>query len=110
MKFKIETNPLTVNMAWQGRRFKSKDYLEYEKEVFYQLPKESIKGEIEIHFLFNVKTYSRRDVDNMIKPLQDILVKAGVIDDDKNIVKLIAEKRKSKTNSVEVSIKKLLKG
>lgn len=68
------------------------------------LPKQTIKGLVCIEYDFFCKNYSRRDVDNMIKPLQDILVKHGVIEDDRNIISFTATKWKSKQDSVIIHI------
>ena len=35
---KVEIKPLSVNAAWQGRRFKTEAYKKYEKEVLSALP------------------------------------------------------------------------
>lgn len=38
MQAKIDVKPLSVNDAWQGRRFKTKEYLRYEKIMLLLLP------------------------------------------------------------------------
>jgi len=107
MNFEIDIKALSVNIAWQGRRFKTKNYLNFETEILLLLPKHvKIKGEVEIHYTFYLKNYALSDVDNLIKPLQDCLVKGGLIEDDRKIVFLSAEKRKSKRNYIEVEINK----
>jgi len=51
-----------------------------------------IKGDVEVHYSFLLKNYKMTDVDNLIKPIQDIIVKNGLIEDDRKIKRIIAEK------------------
>jgi Holliday junction resolvase RusA-like endonuclease len=103
-KIVINEKPLSVNAAWQGRRFKTVTYKNYEQTIYHLLPKVKIKGEVEIHYTFYLKNYSRTDIDNCVKCLQDVIVKKGIIEDDRKIVLFSAEKRKSKTDRIEVEI------
>lgn len=97
--------PLSNNRMWQGRRFKTKDYLAYEEEVGWLLPRhKQVKGFVYIEYDFFLKNFGLRDVDNMIKPLQDILVKNGLIEDDRFIISFKATKWKAKKDSVMVHI------
>lgn len=108
IEIKLPVKALSVNRVWQGRRFKTKAYQDYEKEIFYQLPKtKQIKGEVEIYYKFYIKNYGLSDVDNFLKPIGDILVKAGIIEDDRKIVKLTAEKKRSKKDFIQITIKKV---
>jgi hypothetical protein len=73
----IVMKPLSVNEAWQGRRFKTKKYKTYEKTLKRRLPKNIVvpRGaylKVFFHFGFsNIQS----DWDNPVKPLQDILQK-----------------------------------
>jgi len=49
MKIEIPIKPLTVNKAWQGRRFKTPAYKQYEKNCRWFLKGEKVGGEEEIH-------------------------------------------------------------
>ncbi|MBU1067722.1 RusA family crossover junction endodeoxyribonuclease [Patescibacteria group bacterium] len=103
---RLNIKPLSVNACWQGRRFKTKEYKQYEEILSYIMPqKKKYKGFINIHYKFYLITWGRRDVDNMIKPLQDILVKNGIIEDDRKIISFTAEKIKSKQDFIEIKIK-----
>jgi len=84
--------PLTVNQAWQGKRFKSHNYQIYEKELFYLLPKKIKipKDLLEVHYIFGTSS-KNSDYDNFIKIFQDILQKKYGFD-DKKIYKAIIEK------------------
>lgn len=67
---------LSVNEAWQGKRFKTKNYQVYEKTLGYTLPNKKINSfnSYYIIFIFNFSN-KLSDWDNPIKPLQDILQK-----------------------------------
>lgn len=72
----VKTKPLSVNTAWQGKRFKSRDYKMYEVELFRLLPTNIVvpEGFLEIHYIFGFSN-KLSDYDNPVKPLQDILQK-----------------------------------
>lgn len=77
----VKIRPLTVNQAWQGRRFKTPAYSAYEKELFYLLPPCSIPGgDLEVFYEFGLSS-SLADWDNPIKPMQDVLQKRYRFDD-----------------------------
>ncbi len=75
-KTTIQIKPLSVNQAWQGRRYKTKEYLLYEKKVLLLLPKMKVpKGKkLKVKFEFGISS-KNADWDNPIKPIQDILQK-----------------------------------
>lgn len=108
---KIDAKPLSVNAAWKGRRFKSGDYKEFEIEVGYLLPrpkKALPKGtHIEVHFRFYLTNAASTDYDNLIKPIQDILVKNGFIEDDRYVYYASQRKIASDKNYIEVEIRPL---
>jgi len=105
-KVVLNVKALSVNSAWKGgARYRTEDYKEFEQEVFYQLPRfVMIKGEVEMNYKFYIKNYSRTDVSNLLKCLEDILVKAKIIEDDRFVVKLSAEKIKSEKEKIEIEI------
>lgn len=76
MIIEIQEKPLSVNQAWQGKRFKTDIYKAYEKKMLLLLPKAkkpfSDMLRIEIHFGFSNQC---SDIDNPVKPLLDILQK-----------------------------------
>lgn len=91
---KVKIVPLSINRAWQGKKFKTYDYKKYEEYLLYMLPKSLIEpipeGKLEIHYIFGLSS-KLADYDNPIKPLQDILQKKYNFD-DKRIYKSIIEK------------------
>ncbi len=78
----VNIKPLSVNSAWQGKRFKTPAYQSYEKAVLLMLPKriEIPNPPFSITFEFGVSS-KLSDWDNPIKPFQDILCKKYGIDD-----------------------------
>lgn len=71
---RLEHKPLSVNKCWQGRRFKTATYKQYEADIIGLLPPEIDIPEgpicITIQWGFSNKL---SDWDNPIKPFQDIL-------------------------------------
>lgn len=91
----LNIKPLSVNGCWQGKRFKTKEYINYEKVVLMMLKKDFIedapyKLNIEYGFSNNAS-----DIDNPTKPFLDILQKKYKIN-DKDIVELHLYKKKVK--------------
>lgn len=90
---KIYIRPLSVNEAWQGRRFKTKKYLKYETDLLFLLPKLKLpEPPFEIVYDFGLSN-SCSDIDNPVKAFQDVLQKKYHFD-DKNIVKMVISKTK----------------
>lgn len=103
----IPIKPISANVAWSGRRFKSKTYKQFESDVSKLLPfcKNTIKGEVEVSYVFHIKNYKMTDVDNCIKQIQDLIVKRGYIEDDRKIVKFTAQKAQSYVETILIEIK-----
>ncbi|MGR3218942.1 MAG: RusA family crossover junction endodeoxyribonuclease [Candidatus Anammoxibacter sp.] len=72
---KVSIKPLSVNRCWQGKRFKTKEYKQYEKGCLIQLkPMDIPNGNLELHI--NVGFSNKNaDLDNIAKPFIDILQK-----------------------------------
>lgn len=107
MRKKVSIKPLSVNKAWQGRKFKTKDYKEYEKEFLKLLGNNKcINDFVEINYNIYIKNYKMSDVGNFEKPLSDIIVKSGIIKDDRFIKKITMEKFQSEKEFIEIIIEK----
>jgi len=93
----IDIKPLSVNDAWQGRRFKTKKYLQYERSLLLMLPKMKIKkSKLKVSFIFGLTSCA--DIDNPIKLILDIMQKKYFFD-DKDIFILNVEKILVKSGS-----------
>lgn len=102
----VEVKPLSNNRMWQGRRFKTPEYEAYERELGFLLPRgvAPVLGRVEVRYRFFVKNDKLADADNMVKPLQDILVKRGFIEDDRFIYRFSVEKFHAESPRIEVEI------
>ena len=104
----LKIKPLSVNEMYRRVRYRSSKYNAFEEKLVYTLlPKLKIPdGQLQAHYEFGVSS-TRFDVDNAIKPFQDVLqVKYGF--DDKRIVYITALKVKVKRGEeyIKFSIKK----
>lgn len=94
---KIRIKPLSINDAFQGRRFKTKLYKAYDQELDLKLPKfkvsnkDNLKLDIEVGF-----SNSCSDLSNIIKPFEDALQKKYGFNDNHiyeiNMIKKIVKK------------------
>lgn len=90
---KVEIKPLSVNKVWQGRRFKTKDYKDYELQVMEKLDDfdlTDLKKPIELSMIVGLSNMNS-DIDNVVKPFVDILQKKYGFN-DRYIFRLIVEK------------------
>ena len=88
----VPLKPLTVNRAWKGRRFKTKEYKQYEHDLLFLLPSNFFipDGPLTAYYTFGVSS-KLSDWDNPCKPCQDVLQKKYGFD-DRRIHKAIVEK------------------
>lgn len=93
-EIRVAIKPLSVNAAWQGRRFKTTEYKIYERELLLRLPKGVAipAGPLSVVYEFGLSNLLS-DWDNPVKPLQDVLQKKYDFD-DRHIVKATVEKVK----------------
>jgi len=100
---KVNIKPLSINNAFKGQRFKTPEYVNYERSVLFLLPKVVVPaGNLKIDIsLFVSNTAS--DIDNPVKPFLDILQKKYGFNDcriyELNIKKNIVEKGKEHTTT-----------
>ena len=81
MEVTIDIRPLSVNEAWQGRRFKTPAYKQYEESLLWMLPKMTIpEPPLEIFFEWGMSN-KLSDVDNPTKSTMDVLCKRYGFDD-----------------------------
>ena len=105
---KISIIPLSANKMWQGRRFRTKAYDDYERTLMLLLPPLKIDQKVKLELDIRVGLSSKlADIDNICKPLIDILQKAYNFN-DRNIYRLMAEKEIVKKGSefIQFEIKK----
>ena len=84
---RINIKPLSINQAFQGKRFKTKEYNVYQQIVLLTLPKINIgKAPYSLDIVFGLSS-KLNDIDNGLKPFIDCLVKKYGFD-DRDIYKL----------------------
>lgn len=109
MKITLGIKPLSVNAAYQGRRFKTKECRAYDSAIDLALlpfRAQAIKAEWYIvEYRFYIKNYAMSDGDNMVKVLQDGLVRNGLLSDDRRIKRFSVEKFRSENPGVVIEIK-----
>lgn len=104
----IDIKPLSVNEAWQGRRFKSDVYKNYERNVLIMLPKMIIPaGKLRIELTFSISN-AAGDIDNPVKPFLDILQKKYGFNDSRiyelSVKKIVVPRNQE---SINFSIKSI---
>lgn len=90
---KVHLKALSVNQCWQGRRYKTKKYSQYEKELYDALPPHFLiprNGPLKLYIRFG-HSNGAFDWDNGIKPFQDVLQKRYGFN-DKRIYLAVVEK------------------
>jgi len=89
---KLTIKPLSVNRCWQGKRFKTRGYILYERLILAILPNDIVipAGKLQARYTFGVSS-KNADNDNPVKPFQDILQKKYGFNDHR-IYKTIVEK------------------
>jgi len=102
---KIQIKPVSINVCWQGKRFKTKAYTAYEKEMSYLLPPKLAIPKVKITMRITFGLSSKNaDIDNCVKPLLDILQKKYDFN-DKKIYKLLIDKEDVKKGEEYISFK-----
>ena len=78
----LNIKPLSVNQAWQGRRFKTNKYKLFQKEMLLILPKlkTKFKGDLKVTLCYGFSN-KLSDIDNPTKLVLDILCKKYGFDD-----------------------------
>jgi len=102
-KILLNVKPLSVNEAWQGKRFKTDKYSKYERDLLFLLPKiKDIPEEIKLKFTFGFSNI-QSDLDNPVKCLLDIMQKKYGFN-DANVWELTIKKVKVKKGSEYILI------
>jgi len=97
IQFKFNQKPLSVNQAWQGKRFKTEAYKDYERLILFMLPNAKIDPNqmLRVEFFFGFSNKAS-DLDNPVKLLIDIAQKKYGFNDSNvfelNVRKCIVKK------------------
>ena len=92
ISFKLNEKPLSINEAWQGKRFKTPAYKAYEEAMILLMPKAKVDPEqmLRVEFFFGFSNKAS-DLDNPVKLLMDIAQKKYGFN-DKNVFELNVRK------------------
>lgn len=107
---KLELNakikPISVNAAFQGRRYKTKECKNYEQYLSLLLPRPTamLMGDVIMTMHFYLVNYKITDVSNLVKVTEDIIVKKGFIEDDRKVIELNLKKFKADQDSIKIII------
>ena len=106
---KIPQKPLSVNEAYQGRRFRTKKYLQFTQRVQALLtklrPRKPPEGEKYAHYQWGVSN-NGADIDNPTKTFQDVLFDFwGIKTKDHTINFMVLEKHKVKKGKEFIGFK-----
>lgn len=84
MKVKIKIKPLSVNDAWQGKRYRSYKYEKYRNLILNSLKgrHEKISGKLFVFYEFGFSS-SSSDIDNPVKCIQDVVFEHYGINDNR---------------------------
>jgi Holliday junction resolvase RusA-like endonuclease len=76
IQVKLNEKPLSVNQAWQGKRYKTQAYQDYEKNIMLRLPAGKVDPAVmlRLEFFFGFSNVAS-DLDNPVKLLMDIAQK-----------------------------------
>lgn len=110
IQFKLNEKPLSVNQAWQGKRFKTPLYNAYEKALLLRMPASKIDPGVmlRVEFFFGFSN-AASDLDNPVKLLLDIAQKKYKFNDrdifELNVRKCLVKKGEE---FIQMGIYKLL--
>lgn len=97
ISFKLNQKPLSINEAWQGKRFKTPAYKRYENAMILLMPKGKVEPDqmLRVEFFFGFSNKAS-DLDNPVKLLMDIAQKKYGFNDkmvfELNVRKCIVKK------------------
>lgn len=106
---KLDLPPLSVNKAFQGRRYRTPEYRSWgdaAKWLLSQLKPAPmpLNRKVGLRVVWHLRNAARCDVDNPLKALCDALVRSGILKDDRLVWKIEAEKVQDKDNFIEFDL------
>jgi len=94
LPFPPTVNNLFVNVPGRGR-VPSQRYKDWREDanrlLLTQVPLPRFLGPVSLKFTFGRPDARRRDLSNLIKAAEDMIVSAGVIEDDSKVHRIVAE-------------------
>jgi hypothetical protein len=102
MIINLNIKPLSVNKAWQGKRYKSPEYKKYEIQVLRLLPNIEIKEFKRLKITYGFSNMMS-DIDNPTKLVLDLLQKKYNVN-DRDLIYLVLHKEKTKKGEEFIEI------
>jgi hypothetical protein len=102
MVINLKIKPLSVNKAWQGKRFKTHEYKKYEIQMLRMLPNVEIKEFKQLKITYGFSNMMA-DIDNPTKLVLDILQKRYNVN-DRDLIYLVLHKVKTKKGEEFIEI------
>ena len=111
-EFEIKSLPPTVNNLYGRLRntvYKKPEVRKWQKATIDYMRREwktksPIRTALEVRIEFTTKDHRKWDIDNRIKPLQDCLERAGIIENDRQIEKLEVERKYGEQDKTRIQI------
>lgn len=104
----------TINHLWKSRKFGAKLYKSPEGKAWQDMCalilrnaaelQEPYTGNVRAEYTFQSKSRRKWDVDNRVKASQDCLAMAGIILDDKQIIKFSAERTQGPADATRIVV------
>ena len=106
IEFELDSLPPTVNNLY-GRMRKKPFVRKWQNETIEYLVgewknKPALTKELELRIEFTSKDHRKWDIDNRIKPLQDCLERAGIIQNDRQIESLQVKRKYGEQESTHI--------
>jgi hypothetical protein len=101
--------PISINECFYGEHKPTTRYKEFKEEADIYLcgRQKKYKGYVHVNYVFYLINCAKRDVDNCVKPIQDCLVRNGIINDDRYILGFTAKKRRSFEDKILIEIEEI---
>lgn len=88
-----------------SRTFRKKKYNDYMQEMGSQVDSQTYEDDVSIHITFKCTSRVVGDIDNITKPVLDMLQEYNVIKNDKQVIELHLRKVfKAKHNEIDILI------
>ena len=110
MKKTIYLKPISINICWQGRRFRTPEYKKWQEAMHYLLlpkQKDLVRGNVSVFIDLYMPHPNKCDTDNFLKPILDSLTTSRIIEDDRRVYHLEANKHLNSEYKIKIRVEKI---